>query len=242
MKQPRRLTCRVRPNPRGFTLLEVVLSMMVMALLALSLYTALQIGTRARQTSSRLVTPMRATAVAMDLAKQDLESILPPTGVLAGAFLGYHKTGAGSVGGGSGDLDEIEFYTVGSDGWWDDRDFSEGIRRVQLLVLSDQTPGILVRRVTRNLLSQMQIDPEEEILCRNVRSFTLRYFDGASWLEDWDSTTLGDVLPMAIAMTIEIDSGQQLPNGQPKPYRMTRIIPLACAKPADDSATGGATP
>jgi hypothetical protein len=50
---------------------------------------------------------------------------------------------------------------------------------------------------------------------------------------------MGNVLPLAVEMTLEIDVPPQKAGGQPTPYRVVRVIPLACAKPATDAGTTG---
>jgi hypothetical protein len=73
-----------------------------------------------------------------------------------------------------------------------------------------------------------------------VRSFSLRYYDGVAWQEDWDSSMLDDSLPSAVAITLELGDANAERPGQ----RITRVVPLACAKPAATSSgstttTGG---
>jgi hypothetical protein len=97
------------------------------------------------------------------------------------------------------------------------------------------TPPVLVRRVTRNLLPTTEPEVEEEILCRDVRSFTVKYFDGTTWQDSWDSEAMGDVLPAAVEMTLETLIPGGRPGREPRVYRMTRMIPLICAKPATDT-------
>ena len=49
-------------------------------------------------------------------------------------------------------------------------------------------------------------EPDEEaVICRNVRTFFVRYYDGQQMLETWDSTQLNNALPMAVEITLELD-------------------------------------
>jgi type II secretion system protein J len=229
------MTSRTRRRRNGFTLMELSLAMGMMAMLALTLYMSITIALRARDSAAANIAPVRAATVASDLIRQDLESVLPPTGNLAGPFIGYSNGGLPN-----GRSDAITFYCVGNDQALGDVPLAEGIRRVDLLVRTDVTPPVLVRQVNRNLLAQAEMPPEEEILCRNVRSLAIRYFDGTTWQETWDSTTMGDVLPTAVEMTLDLEFARR-PGEPPQPYRVMRIIPLACAKPpADLTDTGGA--
>jgi hypothetical protein len=197
------------------------------------------------------VAPVRTALLAADIVRQDLESVLPCKQLLAGPFIGTSQSGA----------DVLDFYCLGSDVGWHapptqdqqqgagiglglapqtDVPWSEGPRHVVLQLRTDLQPPSLVRSVTRNLLAPTQPTPEDEILCRNVKSFTLRYFDGSAWQDNWDSTTLGDVLPTAVDMTMAAVIDDATPGQPAVTYKVTRVFPLACAQPAADSTTGGA--
>ena len=78
----------MRHGRAGFTLLEILLAMAMMSVLAGSLYTSLHIAFQARESSQAALSPVRAGQVATDLIRRDLESALPPRGILAGIFYG----------------------------------------------------------------------------------------------------------------------------------------------------------
>lgn len=231
---------RTRDIPTGFSLLELMLATAMAAMLAMSLYLSMSIGLTAQKGAFRTIETAQAATIAAELVRQDFEAILAPTGTLAGPFYGLHKQNQNA------DADMVEFFCIGSDGGAVDEPFNEGLRRVTLELRTDVSPPALVRSVTRNLLATVQVDPVPEVLCRNVRSFSLRYFDGAFWQEEWDSTTMGDILPLAVAITIEIDDPSAPPIYQagalaPTGLRITRIVPLACAQPADSQESTGIT-
>jgi prepilin-type N-terminal cleavage/methylation domain-containing protein len=241
----------------GFTLMEVVLAMLLVSLLAYSLYSAMHIAIVARRSAVSAVEPVRAVVIAADLMRQDLESVMPPVGIYAGQFLGTHVTGQG------GDNDSLQFFSMGEDvaavqrqkelvaqamqqptgqSLQQDDPLAEGFRKVELAVRSDVNPPVLVRRVQRNLEPSGDPKVEEEIICRDVRSFSLRYFDGTNWQTDWDSTVMGDVLPLSVAMTVELNDPANPPPARSS-RRVTRIIPLACGRELDlATATAGGVP
>ena len=234
----------------AFTLLELILALGMVAMLALTLYLGLTVTVRARERALSSVAPVRTALVAADLIRQDLESVLPCKQLLAGPFIGTSQSGA----------DVVDFFCLGSDVSWHatpdalkqqgsgiapasvDVPWSEGPRHVVLYLNTDTQPPSLVRSVTRNLLAPTVPPPDEEILCRNVRSFTVRYFDGTDWQDSWDSTTVGDILPQAVELTFEAVIDDAKPGQQPVVYKVTRAFPLACAVPADSSTTGGTAP
>ena len=226
---------RRRRRQSAFSLLELVLVMSVSAMLALSLYTAMHIALQARKSARAAIEPTRIGAVASDLLRQDFENVLPPTGVLAGPFIG--TPGGTGQSGSAGD--DVQFFTLGRDEPSDGSPLSEGIRKVELLVDATQTPPALIRRVTRNLLPSSEPLVNDEILCRNVRTFTVRYYDGYDWQDTWDSTQNNNVLPMAVAVTLELDDPTTADPAHAPPRSLTRVFPLACGKLADDATTGG---
>jgi type II secretion system protein J len=223
-----------RPSqPRGFSLLELILVMGMVAIITLSMYNAINVANKAKRSASDAVEPARAASIAADLIKSDLENVLPLKAppAMAYEFVGQHQ------GGGTGDADTVEFFTMGKDESAQDQPLSDGVRKIVLLLHTDTNPPVLVRQITRDLISQEQQQPEEEVLCRGVRSFSLRYYDGTQWQETWDSTTVGDALPLAVSFTLDIALPGSDPNDQnARTQRITKIVPHATAKPTDTSS------
>jgi general secretion pathway protein J len=254
----------IRRKHRAFTLLEMILAMAMVAMLSGALYMSLTVAFKARDSAQAAITPVRTANIAMDLVRQDFESVPPPASTdqaaqsttlataaapntLAGPFQGVEQAG----GAGGAVTSSIIFYSLGREtaSLTQDRPLLEGARRIELGVRSEGGQSYLVRRVTRNILAQTVPQPEEEILCRGVRSFIIRYYDGQTWTEQWDSTTVGDVLPAAVEVTLEIDKDASAPVKSPwfndpktQSYRVTRVFPLACAKPIDETQSGGILP
>jgi type II secretion system protein J len=215
----------LRHHRRAFSMMELLLALAMVAALMLSLYASVRVAVRARRSAGAAVAPVRAATIAMDMICRDLESVPPPKGILAGPFLGARQTGA------TGEAGYLQFYCLGAEGSDPQLPVREGMRQVELMLLTNVTPQVLVRRVTWNLLANAQVVPEDEILCQGVRSFAVQYFDGMYWQTEWDSTSVGDVLPMAVRIQLEMEpaggGADALPN------RIVRIVPLACAEPID---------
>ena len=256
--------------------MELILASAMISVVAVSLFATLRVAFKARDRALATVGPARAAEVAIDLLRRDLESALPPTGVIAGSFIGDAGLEAGGT-------SVVEFYAVsgptpgmlarqapGGGGLtgspaaapWDRRDatLAGGVRRVRLLVRqavagngvdpAADTGMVLVRQTTQNVLAAAEPVPEEEILCRGVRGFYLRYFDGTQWLDVWDSTTQGNTLPQAIELTLDMDG----PAGEAAlspgaaatattAYSTTRIFFLPCySVPTTPSAVPGGQP
>lgn len=224
-----------RRNASGFTLLEMLVAIAMVAIITASLYSALYVGFRAQRSATRAVEPARAATLTLQLMEQDIEGAMSSTGILAGQFLGSDATGLDGA-------DGLAFYssanvpTAGESG--------SDSRHVEFLVaadVDDQRPA-LYRRVTSNLLPSNAPMIREQVLCRNVRAFSLRYFDGTQWLDSWDSAGQGDLLPLGVEVQIEFTLSNVDPNElEPRFYRMRRVFEVPCGRTAA-SATAEAAP
>jgi hypothetical protein len=210
-----------------------------------TIYGSISIGFRAKRRAEAAIAPVRAATAAADLVAQDLENALPPTGTLASQFLGQPQGG-----GAGGEADTLDFSAVGDDGPITGQDrlnpqpLSEGIRQIELTLRTDVSPSLLVRRVLRRgILATNEEDPQEEVLCRDVKSFTMEYYDGTAWYPQWDSSDAStqNVLPVAVRITIELNRDKnETTSGV---YRIQRIVPLSCASIDDllNGSTGGSS-
>jgi len=239
----------------AFTLLEVLAATAIMAMVAGSLWATLHVAFQARDAATRALVDVRRCDAAFDLIRADIQSaIVPVPGVnpvLAGPFLG--NSGATGIGqftstpglksltptaGGSSSFgttgDTLAFYATPSD--LEPNAGIGDIRYVEFGLESESAGGAskLVRRMTVNLLAPTAVAPTEEVLCRNVLDFTLRYFDGLDWLESWDSNSTGNVLPLAVEVTIGLGRTYPADARDQTPYRVSRVIPVPVGQ-----ATGG---
>lgn len=218
---------------KAFTLLEMLAAMAMIVVIAASLYASLHIAFRARDTALRTVQQTRACNAAFGLLKEDLQSALVTTrGILGGPFVGMP-----AIGSAGGEADTLSFYMAApadAESNWAPGD----VRFVEYLCepSPDATGDVLVRRMTDNLLAPVVAEPNVEPICRGVRSFTLRYFDGADWLDNWDSNAVGVVLPAAVEVTLEL-MDPAASSRDAATYRMSRVLPLPCGQAIGSTVT-----
>ena len=210
----------------GFTLLEMLVALAIMGILATGLYMSLHIGFKAQKSAERAIAPVRAGTLALEMLRRDLASALPPTGILAGAFIGEDAKAEAST----EDADLLVFYSTIEDAGRG----ATGIRMIEfaLTPTEDYSENILVRRVTENLLAPITPEPVEEVLCRNVKSLNVRHFDGVEWQDSWDSGLAGDTLPLAVEVTLTLPDPDASPEDEAKGRAFTRVFLLPCGRAA----------
>ena len=236
----------------GFTLLELMLALAMSAAIAVPLYSALRVAYRAKDGAEQSLAASRTIDLAMEFLRSDLENAMVPTAnsygyavtttsntttaaatdtsttgtalSLAGSFIGTDTQDDRGH-----DGDDVIFYTNTDGPSHSAPNLGEPngdgeIRMVELTVITlGNGDHALVRRVTRNLLSQQQVTPDDEIICRRVASFNVRYYDGSNWQDTWDSTQQNNELPAAVEVTMSLDP----PPGDPRPpQNYVRMFPL----------------
>jgi len=224
-------------NPRlrrAFTLLELLVAMVLMVVVASCLYTALYTGFRAYRSARSAVEPTLAAINAIELLKEDLDGVLPPGSALAGAFIGTDSAGAKGA-----DADSVEFYTTHI--YTDANELAGGLGKIEMLLETDPNTKdgsyLLVRRLTTNLLAPRDVQPEEQVLCREVLSLNLRYYDGTGWVDGWDSTADSNSLPLAVEVDLQIAHGGKNGLQEPQKRRLIQSFALPCQTPAQEQTT-----
>jgi type II secretion system protein J len=233
-----------RTNTKGFTLLELLVAMTLMVVTASCLYTALYTGFKSRRSALAAIKPTSQALSAIELLKQDIYGVLPPTGVLAGSFVGSNSRSSKGA-----DADSLEFHTTEVYGTTGQP--AGGIAKVALALEEDdddtdaRTGYRLVRRLTTNLLSPQSVDSEEQVLCRDVTSLNLRYFDGDQWLAEWDSTADANSLPKAVEIDITLANRIRSTNGDTEERRLVQSFTIPCgltAGPAEEETESAGSP
>jgi hypothetical protein len=230
--------------------LELLVAMSLMVVVAGCLYSALYTGFKARRSALAAVEPTVQAINAIELLKQDLIGVLPLGGGLAESFVGTSARNSKGD-----DSDYVEFYTTHV--YANEDELVGGLGKIELTLEEDDDEDRenyrLIRRITRNLLSPRDVDPEEQVLCRNVMALNFRYHDGESWLDEWDSTADANSLPVAMEVEIEVAysrrNGRASGNGsgstsrtndQDQRRRLVQSFPLLCGGEAA-SASGSET-
>ena len=217
----------MKPKTRqnGFTLLELLAAMGMMVVLAASLYASLYIGFKSKESAEAAIGPVRRAQIVMKLLQQDIEASLPPTGILAGVFQGIDAVDSRSR-----NSDSLLFYTSHYSPYISGA--VSDIVQVELLLSPsvDTETNYLTRRTTVNLLPSTTPEYYEEILCRDVVSLNLSYYDGYDWLDNWDSVSVGDILPQAVEIILSIKRPEVNELAEYETYQVAHVFLLPCSQ------------
>jgi prepilin-type N-terminal cleavage/methylation domain-containing protein len=230
---------------KAFTLLELLVAMTLMVVTAACLYTALYTGFRAKKSAQLAVEPTSLAINAIELIKQDTYGVLPLGGTLAGSFLGTNAQDTKGL-----DTDSLEFYTTHI--YSDSSNLVGGLGKIELLLEEDDDEDLgekregyrLMRKITTNLLSPKTTEPEEQVLCRNVKSLNLRYYDEENgWLDEWDSTADANSLPLAMEIDIQVlHNGTGINNSkESQTRRLIQSFNIPCGGAKEETETTGTT-
>ena len=200
--------------------------MFIVAILALSLYASLRVAFNQQKASEAAVEPPRTAAETLNLLGQDLTAATP-INLIATQFEGTAGTDD------RGDAD-IQFYTIADSPLH--AAANGDIKNMELTVMAtpDGRDHLLVRKVVRNLLSQNATpNPDVEVICRGVGGFAVRYYNGDTWADTWDSTQEDNTIPAAVEVTLTLT--RTAPDGTSRSYKYVRVFPLPCSTAAQDS-------
>jgi len=213
----------------AFTLLEMILAVAVAAIVLAAVSAAFFTALHLQASTQAAVDEATPVDQALAIMRRDLECVVTPTNGTSKVLSGDFKVGQVSSLGLTVPV-AIEMYTAtgalssAPDAPWGD------IQRVtyELEKPADgSAPGMeLVRSVTRNLLSTLTPDLENQPLLSGVASIQFSCFDGARWYDMWDTTdpSAGTTnLPVAIRVQIQMaESGSVAGNQSP----IETVVPI----------------
>jgi hypothetical protein len=200
----------------------------ISAVLLAALYTVFQGLLRTQTNAYAALQETAPRSHVIDVIRKDLVNIALPTGVLTGSLLGQTTTQ------GTAHWDTLELYT--STGRDDSTAPWGEMQKVDyaLVDAGDQgtTPHVqLTRTVLRNLLStDIENVGETTVLLDNVGSLQFEYYDGTTWTDSWDSTSLSNAIPTVIHVRIGFESS-------PDKGLSTAPIDIVCEVAAQKPAT-----
>jgi len=195
----------VRPFTRatkGFTLVELMLAVLVLAIMMSIVYAVVISTVKAAHRVEEVTASSEIGPAILTRIRADLESaFLPKEGEY---FLGSKRSG-----GGGGDRDRVDFIS-GDLAYGSENDVEEprfhSINEVGYQVLDnpkDPNAAILYRREDFFIDADPLKGGHLIEMYDRVRGFSLRYYDGTEWRNDW-SSKVQKGLPKAVEIELKI--------------------------------------
>ena len=211
-------------SPRAFTLLELIIAITLMDVIAVALYSSMYTAFNAKKKSQTTIKPFQLVTPAFEYIREDLVSVMNPDGILAGVFLGKSNHGQSDL-----DADTLSFYTCSYQP--EQEEIVSNIVNIAYVLEDDpdRDQAVLKRLISKNILSPTSIDSEEEVIGRNISGLDFQYYDGSSWLDEWDSSVENSQLPWAVKVTLTIYDPESNRSSEDGMRDFTRIFMLPSA-------------
>jgi prepilin-type N-terminal cleavage/methylation domain-containing protein len=207
--------------PRGFTLIEMMLAIGVLAMILAMLASSFSVVAHSKvHAEGRLMVDREGRALLWQLTRELRNVVQTPYTTSNVALFGNgHMSGGVPV-------DTITMST-----------FSGGHRKAltgmtpetivsyTLTSNPDQQGWYVLQRSQQSGLLTGSVVPQMTTLAGNVLSLHFRYFDGQKWGESWESSSLpqGRQLPVAVAIQIKMAA----PGGQVMDFATQVTVPMA---------------
>ena len=215
--------------------MELIVALVLMDVIALALYSSMHTGFKAKSASQTLLKPYQSITPAMEFIRKDITSAVRPDGIIAGVFAGEDEAGELSLG-----ADTLSFYTCSY--LPDEDEISSNIINVEYALEDDieREETVLKRLVKKNILSPTEVEPDEEVICRDVSGLNFRYFDGSGWVDEWDSSVESGQLPWAveIILTIKDEESNRADESGLRDFKRIYMLPFSNEELSEESQTG----
>ena len=218
----------------GFSLLEVILALAIVALVLAALAPALFGTLRAERQARRVLEPLAEEQVAFAILRDDLMGAPMPNGSLAEAF----TLATASVEGRRGDT--LTLFSVAAPALAPRiakraAELGQGVVTWKTQAAEDGRGIAWTRSRRANLLATgTQPTPAAEVLLDHLAELSIEVLRGTTWTGSYDSDDQGQVLPLAVRITYALLDEQ----GEAGPKRQVVIdLPQVALDPLQTGGT-----
>lgn len=181
---------------KGFTLVEILVAISIGAILLTTIYGVFSSVSGARDRLEAVGEEYHQARVLYDRMASEIRSGYFNTASKQTRLVGSSNTQGHPF---------LEFSTTLSTPLFGGR--PGGISLVRYEQLEMEREVRLYRNEWPLLNAQSEQDPQ--LLITGLKTFSLRYFDGSDWQDEWDSRQMG-ALPKMIELTVEVEVDEQV--------------------------------
>lgn len=218
------MTSRRNSNiPRGFTLIEMMLAIGVLAIILAMLASSFSVIAHSKvHGEGRLLVDREGRALLWQMSREIRNAVQTPLAPSHVVLMGGGHVGS------NGPIDSLILSTLDAG----HRRAITGLSPEYLVTYNavpnrDQPGWYLLQRSQQSGLSPGNTS-QGIVLADNLLSLHLRYFDGDRWSESWDSSSQqpGRQLPVAVAIQIQMAA----PGGRVMDFATQVTVPMAIAQ------------
>ncbi len=210
----------------GFTILELLLSITIVALVMSVVYTAFHAGSMACTFGGERAQNFHSARLAMQDIMQAIENVeYGKTN-----YLSFVSDGEGT---GSGASDSLEFATATKPALLDGR-WHAGIARVKYVLAEGENGPVLQKWVTR-ITDEDFKDAYVIELSDTISGIDFKFLEEDDYTELWDSESK-EKLPELVEVTLYVQEGEAA-----VPYRSAALIPNMKVNPSNQGTRGERT-
>jgi len=210
-------------DQRGFTLIEMMLSIGVLALILAMLASSFSAVAHSKvHAEGRLLVDREGRALLWQMSKEIRNAVQTPLAQSQVMMEGVGHSGN------NGPIDSIALSTLDAGHRRAVTGLSSEFAVTYNVVSNpDHNGWYLLQRSQQSGLTASGVGAQSTVLADNLLSLHLTYFDGQSWTEQWDSSGLqrGAQLPVAVAIQIQMAA----PGGRIMVFATQVTVPMAIA-------------
>ncbi|MDO8461735.1 MAG: type II secretion system protein GspJ [Deltaproteobacteria bacterium] len=221
-------------NEKGFTLIEVMVSIAILALISIIVWQASGSNMRAKERSEKRDEVFQGVALVMDRMTEELISayIYSPMAEQNGKSpSGEILSKTTFVGKNGGDQDELSFVSFSHVRYVKDIKESDQEEITYHLEPSKENPGefALMKRVSSPPDADSTIGGKGYPILDRVKGLSFRYYDSKrqEWFDEWDSagSDTPNKIPRAVEMTLTVENPEE--GGEPVLFTTIALLEMA---------------
>lgn len=192
---------------RGFTLLEVLIAVILLAILTTALYGSYFAVLRARDRAAEGMEGRRELGSTLDLLRREIDSAMFNRSDKRLRFVVEDRDNFGKP------ASNLELTTLAptSSGLRQE----SGIIDVQYRIMEKEKKILLTRHEQDIFFDSVTVPAYPQM--ENISSFLVECYDGSKWVRSWD-TTLNYKLPSMVRVTIQVEE-----NNKPVEFKMYSV-------------------